>query len=88
MARADHSAKWLRALFRQIWFCNACARLDRRSCLPDKSSIVSARNSHSASWRAAEREVGMYGDFVLFDEAGKLEKGERVYLGDEQGTEQ
>jgi hypothetical protein len=24
----------------------------------------------------------MYGTFVLFDEAGKLEKGERVYLGD------
>ncbi len=27
----------------------------------------------------------MYGDFVLFDEAGKLEKGERVYLGDVKG---
>jgi len=30
----------------------------------------------------------MYGDFILFNEAGRLEKGERVYLGDEQGTEQ
>jgi len=27
----------------------------------------------------------MYGDFVLFDEAGKLERGERVYLGDVKG---
>ena len=27
----------------------------------------------------------MYGDFVLFDQAGKLEKGERVYLGDVKG---
>jgi hypothetical protein len=27
----------------------------------------------------------MYGNFVLFDEAGKLEKGERVYLGDVKG---
>jgi hypothetical protein len=29
-----------------------------------------------------EHYVGgyMYGDFVLFDEAGKLEKGERVYV--------
>ena len=27
----------------------------------------------------------MYGDFVLFDEAGKLEKGERIYLGDAKG---
>ena len=27
----------------------------------------------------------MYGDFVLFDDAGKLEKGERVYLGDVRG---
>ena len=27
----------------------------------------------------------MYGDFMLFDEAGKLEKGERVYLGDMKG---
>ena len=27
----------------------------------------------------------MYGDFILFDEAGKLEKGERVYLGDAKG---
>jgi hypothetical protein len=27
----------------------------------------------------------MYGDFVLFEEAGKLEKGERVYLGDVKG---
>ena len=26
-----------------------------------------------------------YGDFMLFDEAGKLEKGERVYLGDLKG---
>jgi len=26
-----------------------------------------------------------YGDFMLFDEAGKLEKGERVYLGDVKG---
>jgi hypothetical protein len=27
----------------------------------------------------------MYGDFMLFDEAGKLEKGERIYLGDLKG---
>ena len=27
----------------------------------------------------------MYGDFMLFDEAGKLEKGKRVYLGDVKG---
>ena len=27
----------------------------------------------------------MYGDFMLFEEAGKLEKGERVYLGDAKG---
>ena len=27
----------------------------------------------------------MYGDFMLFEEAGKLEKGERVYLGDVKG---
>ena len=26
-----------------------------------------------------------YGDFMLFDEAGKLEKGERVFLGDVKG---
>jgi hypothetical protein len=30
-------------------------------------------------------EVGMYGDFMLFDAAGKLEKGERLYLGDVHG---
>jgi hypothetical protein len=27
----------------------------------------------------------MYGTFMLFDDAGKLEKGERVYLGDMKG---
>ena len=27
----------------------------------------------------------MYGVFMLFDEAGKPEKGERVYLGDAKG---
>ncbi len=26
-----------------------------------------------------------YGDLMLFDEAGKLEKGERIYLGDVKG---
>lgn len=26
-----------------------------------------------------------YADFALLDEAGKLEKGERVYLGDVKG---
>jgi len=27
----------------------------------------------------------MYGNFVLFDDAGKLEKGEQVYLGEMRG---
>jgi len=27
----------------------------------------------------------MYGNFVLFDDAGKLEKGEQVYLGEVKG---
>src|SRR3984893_11456399 len=28
------------------------------------------------------KDAHMYGDFVLFEESGKLEKGERVFLGD------
>ena len=30
----------------------------------------------------------MYGDFMLLDEAGKLEKGKRVYLGDVKGKDE
>jgi hypothetical protein len=29
-----------------------------------------------------------YGDFVLFDDAGKREKGDRVYLGDVKGKDE
>ena len=54
--------------------------------VPWAAVIVDKYRQQNAACKVPQkREVGMYGDFVLFDEAGKLEKGERVYLGDVKG---
>jgi hypothetical protein len=53
--------------------------------VPWAAMTVDKFMQQNAAQNAAEREFGMYGDFVVFDEAGKLEKGERVYLGDVKG---
>jgi hypothetical protein len=53
--------------------------------VPWAAMTVDKFRQQNAAQNAAEREFGMYGDFVVFDEAGKLEKGERVDLGDVKG---
>ena len=40
VASADNTAKWLRALFRQIHFGKACARVDHRACLADGTRVI------------------------------------------------